>query len=458
MKRSSLYLFALAFCLLFTQVQAKTVWLFEIDGAIGPATADFIARGLNDAQSQAVVELVVLRMDTPGGLDAAMRDIIKAIINSRVPVATYVAPSGARAASAGTYILYASHIAAMAPGTNLGAATPVQIGGIGGGESLETEEAEEKNDKDTQEEATDSKKKPDSNSNSLRKKVVNDAEAYLRSLAQLRGRNVEWAEQAVRDAASLSATEALEKKVIDLVADDVSDLLQQVHGRELDMQGTKQTLNTENAHIEVQKQDWRTQLLSIITDPNIAYLLMLLGVYGLFFELYNPGSIVPGVIGGIALLLALFAFQVLPINYAGLGLIFLGLMFMIAEAWMPGFGILGIGGMVAFVIGSVILMDTDNPAFQISYSLIGALAIASAALFAWVLHTLVSLREAPIVTGKEQMLGETGECLSVDGGVLSVYVHSETWLAQSAAPILPGQKIKVVAMDGLKLIVEPFEI
>ncbi len=429
--------------LLFSAAWANSVWVFDINGAIGPATADFIVRGLEDAQQQGEVKLVVLRMDTPGGLDASMRDIIKAIIASSVPVATYVAPSGARAASAGTYILYASHVAAMSPGTNLGAATPVQIGGIGGDNA-----ADEKDSKTAE---------ADAHGDSMQKKMVNDAQAYLRSLAQLRGRNVAWAELAVREAASLSASEALDKQVIDLVANDLDDLLQKVQGRELEVQGAKITLDTRNAHLELQEQDWHSQLLSIITDPNIAYLLLLLGIYGLFFELYNPGVVLPGVLGGIALLLALFAFQVLPVNYAGLGLILLGIIFMAAEAWMPGFGVLGIGGIVAFIIGSVILMDTDNPAFQVSYSLIGIFALASAALFIWVISTLVGLREKPAITGKEQMLGETGECLAADKGVLSVFVHSETWSAHSDVPIHPGRRVKVVAMDGLKLRVEPLQ-
>jgi len=469
--------------------------ILEVDGPIGPATNDFIVRGIEDAEESGAV-LVVLRLNTPGGLDTSMRDIIRKILASTVPVATYVSPPGSRAASAGTYILYASHIAAMAPATNLGSATPVSItpGGLGGGDrqpeqpaSEETgesdgqkdgeqsgeagqegeqtgadgqtpagqDQSDSQTDQTTDEGGGSDAPKPGS---AMERKVINDAVAYIKGLARLRDRNEEWAEEAVRSAVNLTAEDALDQNVIDIVARDIEDLLQQVDGRTITINDQEQILATRDLAVETVKPDWRTKLLSIITNPNIAYVLMLAGVYGLFFELSNPGALFPGVLGAICLLLALYAFQVLPVNYAGLALILLGMAFMIGELFMPSFGVLGIGGTVAFVIGSLILMETEVEAYQISMPLI----LTVTAITLLFVFTLISMairqRTRPVVSGREEMIGSTGEAIAdFQDGEGAVRVHSEQWSARSDKAVRGGQTVKVRELDGLILIVEPVE-
>jgi membrane-bound serine protease (ClpP class) len=420
----------------------------NINGAIGPATSDYVHRGLELAREETAV-LVILRLDTPGGLDTAMRRIIQDILASPVPVVTFVAPSGARAASAGAYILTASHIAAMAPGTNVGAATPVQIGGVpnpAGGEPAAPEEK-----KGSKKEKTSAPAKP-----GMEEKMMNDSIAYIRSLAQLRGRNVEWAERAVREAASIPAEEAVRDRVADLIATDNADLLKKLDGRQLNVQGRDITLETTGLQVHIYEPDWRSRLLAVITDPNVAYILMLLGIYGLFFELWNPGYVLPGVIGGICLLLALYAFQVLPISYAGLGLILLGISFMVAEAFLPSFGALGIGGVTAFVVGSIILMDTDVEGYTIAWPLIAVVAAVSAAFFIGVMFMALKARRRRVVSGKEEMVGANGEALENFKGTGRVRVHSEEWQAHSETALKRGQKVKVIAIEGLMLTVEPY--
>jgi membrane-bound serine protease (ClpP class) len=414
-----------------------------IEGAIGPATVDYIGRALETA-ARRHAELVVIRMDTPGGLDSAMRGIIKNITNSAVPVASYVAPTGARAASAGTYILYASHIAAMAPGTNVGAATPVRIGG---GASPGSTGKDKQDDEAAGDTATDAGKQ----------KIINDAVAYLRSLAELRGRNQEWAEKAVREADSIAASEALQLGVIDIVASGMADLMKQIDGREVLIQGQKRVLQTAGVVIDQLAPDWRSRFLSVITNPNVAYILMLIGIYGLLLEFSNPGAIVPGTVGAIALLLALYAFQLLPINYAGVGLILLGVALMVGEAFQPSFGVLGIGGLIAFVIGSVILMDTDVPGFGIDISVIATFAIISALVFIVVIGMAIKARRRPVVSGLEQLVGAEAMVLADFDGQGKVSIHSETWQALSGAPLHQGQTVKVSGIEGLTLRVEPLD-
>ncbi|MCK5478676.1 MAG: nodulation protein NfeD [Methylococcales bacterium] len=425
--------------------QSSVIIQLEINGVIGPATADYIERNLQKAfVSQA--KAVLINMDTPGGLDASMRRIIKQIISSPIPVITYVTPGGARAASAGTYILYASHIAAMAPATNLGAATPVQIGGFGSfGDDKDS------SDKDQDDE----KAKP--LTDPMTHKMVNDASAYIRGLAKMHGRNEQWAEQAVREAASLSSEEALKLNVINIVAVDVSDLLKQLHGRKVNVSGKEFIFNTEQIEILSIKPDWRSQFLAVITNPSIAYILLMIGIYGLAFEFSNPGSIVPGTIGGICLLLALYALQLLPVNYAGVGLILLGVALMVAEAFAPSFGILGFGGVIAFVMGSVILIDTDVPGFGIDLGLIAGFALSSAAFFIIAIGLILKSRHRPIVSGKEEMLGCVGVVLDDFTGTGMIRIHSESWRASSDQPLTKNEQVKVTAIDGLLLHVMPIK-
>jgi membrane-bound serine protease (ClpP class) len=397
----------------------------------------------------------VLQINTPGGLDQAMRAIIQTIITSDIPVFTYVAPGGARAASAGAYILYASHVAAMAPGTNLGAATPVQISGGGGLPGQP--EPEKQADSETEKPSDGDLKKPPSGQSAMEHKVVNDAAAYIRSLAQMRGRNVEWAEKFVREAASLSATDALEAGVIDYVADDLRQALAAADGRTVMVNGKKVTIHSKDLPLQTIEPDWRIELLSVIANPNVAYILILLGVYGLMFEFYNPGFVLPGVVGAIALVLALYALQVLPINYAGLALLILGISFMVAEAFAPSFGILGIGGIIAFVTGSIILIDTDAEGYGISMPLIFAMTATSALFLLGLIGVAMKARSRPVVSGIQNMLGARGEASRDFEHRGMVRIHGELWTAQSVTPLRAGQPVRVVGIEGLTLFIEPEE-
>jgi len=405
----------------------------SIDGAIGPATADYVHHGLAAAASDGA-QLVVLTLDTPGGLDTSMRLIVQDILASPVPVAAFVAPAGARAASAGTFILYASHIAAMAPGTNLGAASPVQIGfGMPAPEPPATgDNSKEAAPRDVHE-----------------RKAFSDAAAYIRSLAQLRGRNSVWGEKAVLDAASLSATEARDQKVVELVAADVPDLLQQVDGRKVDAAGVAGVLHTAGTPVIVRPPDWHERLLSVITNPGIALVLMLVGIYGMFFEFSNPGIVLPGVAGAVCLLLAAYAFHMLPVNYAGLALIVVGIGFIVAEVMFPAYGSLGVGGVIAFIAGALMLIDTSAGGFGIPWPLVTLLAIVTAAFIVVVGRMALKAHRAPLVSGLTTLIGADGEMLEDCDDSGWANIRGETWKVRTAGRLTRGQRVHVVDIEGM---------
>lgn len=396
------------------------VWLTDLDGAVGPASADHIQRTL-DRAAQENVALVILRMNTPGGLDSAMRDIVSAILDSPIPVATWVAPAGARAASAGAYITAASHIAAMSPATNIGSSTPVSLSEAGDPGSASEQ------------------------------KAVNDAIAYLQGLQELRGRNADWAQQTVADAANLTASDALAQQVIDVIANDADELLQAVNGRVVDTAAGELTLNVNDASITLIESDWRHDFLNVITNPNIAYILLMIGIYGLILEFYNPGLGLPGITGIICLLVGAYALQMLPISYAGLALMVVGIGLIAFEVVSPSFGVFGLGGLAAFVLGSVMLMDTDSAAWQISLPLIAAVAVATGGLIVLVLGAALKARQQPMVTGDQAMMQMTAVALEDFDQRGHVHVSGETWTARTDTPVRKGDRLRILGVEGLIL-------
>ena len=455
--RNALAAFCIFLCpALVWGADSQPVVLLTLEGAVSPATADYAVRGIREAADKRA-GLVILQMDTPGGLDTSMRSVIKEILASPVPVAVFVGPSGARAASAGTFILYASHVAAMAPGTNLGAATPVPIGIGQPGKQPDKEEAKKPkaSDKTKGDAKKDQAKEDEAPEGAMSRKQVHDAAAYIRSLAQLRGRNADWGERAVREAVSLPAQDALKMNVIDLLARDVKDLLAKLDGRKVTVQGVERVLATKDAEVLALEPDWRSRLLAVIANPSVALILMMLGIYGIIFEMMNPGFVLPGVIGGICLLLALYAFQLLPINYAGLGLILLGIVFIVAEAFLPSFGALGIGGVIALAIGAVILIEPNAGAdYTMPLPLVASIsAIGGGIVFFTVLFALKA-RKRPVVSGQEQMVGTIGEVLEDLVSEGWARVEGERWRIASDRPLQRGQKVRVTGVTGLTLRVE----
>jgi membrane-bound serine protease (ClpP class) len=442
--RAGLFLLILSFSLCFNSLllaaEPSQAIVLEVKGAISPAVSEYISKGMEKAIA-VKAGLVVLQMDTPGGLDTSMRDIIQMILASPFPVVTYVAPEGARAASAGTYILYASHIAAMSPATNLGAATPISIGGLPGSPSPQEEDKKKKKDN-----------LPTDDASTLKRKVINDSSAYIKALAERNGRNAEWAVRAVREAVSLSATEALHLKVIEFVAVDLSDLLRQLDGHEIMFNSETHVISSGNMIITMIEPTWRYRLLAVISDPNVAYFLLLLGFYGLIYELANPGAFLPGIAGAIFLLMAFYAFQILPVNYSGLALMILGIIFLVSEALVPSFGALGIGGVVAFGVGSLILIDDVN--LRISLPVIIGTTGISAVFILMLMSRVITLRKKKVRIGEEALIGMIGEAAKDFEGEGKIWIFGELWQAKSSDPIHKGDKVRITSRDGLELTVE----
>lgn len=429
--------------------------LLKVDGPIGPAVDDYLGRAFEDAEN-IEAPVIIIRMNTPGGLNTSMRAIIGKILDSPIPVAVYIAPEGARGASAGTYILYAAHVGAMAPATSVGAATPVKMGGGPGSDKTQAEpNSGENSDSEDKAEAGDDGDSVGSSSEAMRRKVVNDAVSYLRGLAELRGRNADWAEEAVRQGVTLTSGEALEKNVIDYKAADVDTLLASMDGRTVQVNDQDWVLETEGRNIERIEPDWRTKVLSVITNPNVAYILMLLGIYGIILEFSNPGSLVPGISGVICLLLALFALHLLPVNYAGAALILLGILLMLAEAFAPSFGALGIGGIIAFLLGSILLIDTDAPGFELNIFVVIGVTIASAFVFIVVFALALKAWRRPVVSGREGIVGAEAAALEDFSGEGRVRLKGESWKAFTSASLRQGDWVKVIQIDGLTVSVEP---
>ncbi len=433
---------------------APLVWVVDFDGPLGPAQGDLITRSI-DGAAAAGASAIVIRMDTPGGLDKTMRELIKKILAAPVPVITYVAPSGARAASAGTYISYASHVAAMAPATNIGSSTPVSLAPQPGIPEPPGRRPGESGEDAGEAGPDDPAPKPSMGTDAMARKVINDAVAYLQGLAELRGRNLEWAEETVREGANLRASEALEKNVIDLVSPNLQALLEAIDGREVQLATGPGTLETAGARLHEVQTDWKHDLLEIITDPAIAYGLLIFGVYGLILEFYSPGMVFPSVVGIICILLGAYGLQMLPVNYAGLALIVVGIGMMVVELFTPTMGVLGVAGLAAFVFGSLILMDTQAPGYALPLSLIAAFALATGGLVVLALGAAVRARGEPAHSGVEAMVGGAARALEDFAGSGRVHAFGEDWQARTERPVARGEALKVEAVDGLVLIVAP---